>query len=61
MVRDVAFGQYFPGDSIIHKLDPRGKIIVFIAFVVVIFCTFNYFSLAITVAFTALFLITFGI
>ena len=57
MVRDVAFGQYFPGDSIIHKLDPRGKIIVFIAFVVVIFCTFNYFSLAITVAFTALFLI----
>lgn len=57
MVRDVAFGQYFPGDSIIHKLDPRGKIIVFIAFIVVIFCTFNYFSLAITVAFTALFLI----
>jgi energy-coupling factor transport system permease protein len=57
MVRDVAFGQYFPGDSIIHKLDPRGKIIVFIAFVVVIFCTFNYFSLAITVGFTALFLI----
>ena len=57
MVRDVAFGQYFPGNSIIHKLDPRGKLIVFIAFVVVIFCTFNYYSLAITVAFTALFLI----
>ena len=57
MVRDVAFGQYFPGDSIIHKLDPRGKIIVFIAFVVTVFCTFNYFSLAITAAFTALFLI----
>ena len=57
MVRDVAFGQYFPGNSIIHKLDPRGKLIVFIAFVVTIFCTFNYFSLAITAAFTALFLI----
>ena len=57
MVRDVAFGQYFPGNSIIHKLDPRGKIIVFIAFIVVIFCTFNYLSLAITAAFTALFLI----
>lgn len=57
MVRDVAFGQYFPGNSIIHKIDPRGKLIVFIALIVIIFCTFNYASLAITAAFTALFLI----
>ena len=57
MVRDVAFGQYFPGNSIIHKLDPRGKILIFIAFVAIIFCTFNYCSLAVTAVFTALFLI----
>lgn len=57
MVRDVAFGQYFPGKSLIHKLDPRGKILIFIAFVVIIFCTYNYVSLGITAAFTLLFLI----
>ena len=30
MVRDVAFGQYFPAKSLIHKLDPRAKIIMLI-------------------------------
>ncbi len=57
MVRDVAFGQYFPGNSIIHRLDPRAKNLIFIAFVVIIFCAFNYVSLGITAAFTLLFLI----
>ena len=27
MLRDITIGQYFPGDSIIHRLDPRFKII----------------------------------
>ena len=57
MVRDVAFGQYFPGNSLIHRLDPRGKILMFIAYIVIIFCTFNYASLGIVAAFTALFII----
>lgn len=57
MVRDVSFGQYFPGNSIIHKLDPRGKILMFIAYIVIIFCAFNYASLAITTAFIAFVLI----
>ena len=61
MVRDVAFGQYFPGKSLIHRLDPRAKILMFIAFVVIIFCTFNYASLGLTAAFTVLFLILSGI
>ena len=28
MVRDVAFGQYFPANSVIHKCDPRAKLIM---------------------------------
>lgn len=48
MVRDIAFGQYFPGKSVLHKLDPRAKILSLIAFVVLIFCTFNYITLALT-------------
>ena len=57
MVRDVSFGQYFPGKSLIHRLDPRGKLLIFIAYIVIIFCTFNFVSLGITTAFTLLFLV----
>lgn len=57
MVRDVAFGQYFPGNSIIHKLDPRAKILIFIAYIVILFCTFSYAALAVTTVFTAVVLI----
>ena len=52
MVRDVAFGQYFPGKSLMHRLDPRAKLVCFIAFVVLIFFTFNYASLGLIAAFT---------
>ena len=37
MKSDIAFGQYCPGDSIIHRLDPRAKIIISIIAIVVIF------------------------
>lgn len=57
MVRDVSFGQYFPGKSLIHRLDPRAKILMFIAYLVIIFCTFNYFSLAITTLFTVFYIL----
>lgn len=60
-MRDVAFGQYFPGKSLIHRLNPRAKIILFIAHIVILFCTFSYPALAVTAVFTALFLILSGI
>ena len=61
MVRDVAFGQYFPGNSLIHRLDPRAKIIMLVAFLVIIFCTFNYFSLLLVTLFTVFYLAFSGI
>ena len=61
MVRDVAFGQYFPGNSLMHKLDPRAKLLCFVAFIVVIFFTFNYASLGVVAAFTVFALISAGI
>ncbi len=47
-MRDVAFGQYYPTDSILHRLDPRSKIVMLITFMVLVFCAFNYASLALT-------------
>lgn len=37
MLSDVTLGQYFPGDSFVHKLDPRTKIIATLVFMVAVF------------------------
>lgn len=37
MIRDITLGQYFPGESWIHRLDPRIKIIATLLFVVELF------------------------
>lgn len=52
MIRDVSFGQFIPGNGVIHRLDPRMKIILLIAYIVFIFCTFNFVSLALMTAAT---------
>lgn len=49
-MRDITLGQYFPADSVIHRLDPRVKILSLIAYIVLIFCTFNFISLALMAA-----------
>lgn len=48
MISDVTFGQYFPGKGILHRMDPRVKIILLMSIIVLIFCTFNYFALLFT-------------
>lgn len=37
MLKDITLGQFFPGDSIIHKLDPRIKIILLILYIITLF------------------------
>ncbi len=37
MLKDMTLGQFFPGKSIIHKLDPRIKILAIILFIVAVF------------------------
>lgn len=37
MLKDITFGQHFPGDSVVHRLDPRMKIILVIVYIVMIF------------------------
>ncbi len=37
MLKDITIGQFFPGDSIIHRLDPRFKIVMTLIFIVMIF------------------------
>ena len=37
MLRDITLGQYFPGSTVVHKLDPRTKIILVIVYIVSLF------------------------
>lgn len=37
MIKDITIGQYFPGNTLIHRLDPRIKIIVSLLFIVTLF------------------------
>lgn len=37
MIKDITLGQYFPGNTIIHRLDPRTKLIVVIVYIVLLF------------------------
>lgn len=37
MLRDITIGQYYPADSVIHKLDPRTKLVGTLAFIISLF------------------------
>ena len=52
MLRDITIGQYFPGDSIIHKLDPRFKIVITFLYIIMLFSGGNYICLAVGAVFT---------
>lgn len=47
MLKDITFGQYFEGASVIHRMDPRTKILLLIVDIVFLFLTKNVFSLII--------------
>ena len=46
-MKDVAFGQYYPVSSFVHRLDPRLKIVFLIAYIVAIFLAKNFYALAV--------------
>ena len=54
MISDITIGQYYKGDSFVHKLDPRAKIILTVLFVAMIFFCKNFFSLALVLGFILL-------
>ena len=46
MLKDITLGQYFPGDSIVHKLDARCKLIAVALFIAAIFTAESFVSYA---------------
>lgn len=52
MMNKLIFGRYIPGDSLIHRLDPRAKLIASFYFIAVIFFANNWQSYAFLALFT---------
>ena len=53
MLKDITLGQYFPGNSPIHRLDPRTKLIALLVYIVALFTAGNWGTYAIAFAFLA--------
>ena len=51
MLKDITLGQYFPGNSPIHRLDPRTKLILLVVYIVALFLAKSWISYAVMLAF----------
>ena len=56
-MKDVVFGQYIPGNSLIHKMDARVKLVLLMVYIVLIFCTSNFYALSVPVLLAILFML----
>lgn len=54
MLTDITLGQYYPGDSFLHRMDPRAKILCTMIFIVAIFLANNLWSYLLVAGFTFL-------
>lgn len=61
MIKDVTLGQYFPGKSIIHQLDPRVKVLLTLFHIIFIFIAGNFSSLGLMTVFTIMTMILSGV
>ena len=53
MLKDITLGQYFPGDSLVHKLDPRTKLLMVVLYIVALFLANSFVGYGIMIAVTA--------
>ena len=49
MLRDITIGQHFPGDSIVHRTDPRLKLVLVLAYIILLFTSSNPLGLTLSV------------
>ena len=54
MLKNITIGQFFPGDSFVHRLDPRTKILLTLAMIVCVFLSQGFTGFALILAFTLL-------
>jgi len=53
MLKDITLGQFFPGNSVIHRLDPRTKLLMLVVYIVALFTATSWISYGVMLAFLA--------
>ena len=51
MLKDITLGQYFPGKTVVHRLDPRTKLLMTILYIVALFVADSWLSYGLVLAF----------
>jgi len=51
MLKDITIGQYFPGDTLVHRLDPRTKILIVTLFIISLFFINSFYPYVFILAF----------
>ena len=54
MLKDITLGQFFPGDSYIHRLDPRTKLLMVVVYIVALFMAKGWLAYGLVIAFLAM-------
>ena len=54
MLKDITLGQYFPGNSFVHRLDPRTKLLFLVVYIIALFTASNWISYGLMLAFLVL-------
>ncbi len=61
MLTDITLGQYYPGNSILHRMDPRAKILCTMIFIIAIFLARDLVSYGLVTGFIALTIVVSGV
>lgn len=61
MLKDITLGQFFPGHSFLHKMDPRMKLILTFALIIVVFVSQGFIGFALILAFILCIMLSSGI
>ena len=61
MIKNITLGQYFPGNSIIHRMDARMKLLLTIAVIVMVFLASTIIGNAVVLAFLVTIIILSGV
>lgn len=61
MLKDVTFGQYYPGNSLLHKTDPRFKMLILIEYLVIVLAATSEIAALVSLSFTIFLIMVSGI
>ncbi len=53
MLKDITLGQFFPGNSVVHRMDPRTKLVILVIYIVALFVAVSWISYGVMFAFLA--------